>query len=89
MVVSLGVYSDVMNNVDCRDASGRKSFGRACRSKADRVFGIGKGGVYPSVERTVLITIPAAAAKRSLFADEKLIAFVELEASVTAFRRAR
>ena len=45
-------------------------------------FGIGKGGLYPPIERALLTIIAATAAKRFVvLADERLTAFVELEAA--------
>ena len=51
-----------------------------CGQKADCVCGIGEGGLYPPIERTILTIIAAMAASITLCVpDEKLTAFLELE----------
>jgi hypothetical protein len=57
------------------------------RMKADRVFRIRKGGLYPPIERTVLTNNRSDGCKRFVVhADELLTAFVELESAIRAYR---
>lgn len=72
-------------------AGARREDGKRFVVQADDCFfGFGKGCLYLAVERTMLGIIAAMAAKRYVVsADEKLTAFVELEAAVRSGREPR
>jgi hypothetical protein len=73
--------------VDAHCGDGRRFIVHA-DDKLTGVFGIGKGGLYPPIERTMLTLIAATAGSVALLrADERVTAFLELEAAICAGAR--